>query len=148
MNSLTDPGFQPQVWLGFLKDLRVGVDTVLVGHSSGAQAAMRLAEEQTPSPRLRPTLFFGSPFGASGVCLCVCVFCLVPLLGTPSLQFGKPRGQQHSFLGGGVGVSGVSLCVCFCWYPRSLLFSKGNQEDQKALFFSWGVRYKRHDLFA
>ncbi|CAJ1403314.1 unnamed protein product [Effrenium voratum] len=35
-----------EVWLGFLKDLRVGVDTVLVGHSSGAQAAMRLAEEQ------------------------------------------------------------------------------------------------------
>eukprot|EP00439_Symbiodinium_sp_Y106_P052348 s4362_g7.t1 len=36
-----------EIWLKFLKEeLLVGPDTVLVGHSSGAQAAMRLAEEQ------------------------------------------------------------------------------------------------------
>jgi len=35
-----------EVWLPFLcNDLRVGPDTILVGHSSGAEAAMRLAEE-------------------------------------------------------------------------------------------------------
>jgi len=34
------------VWLPFLRDeLRVGPDTILVGHSSGAEAAMRFAEE-------------------------------------------------------------------------------------------------------
>mmetsp|Transcript_32486 Transcript_32486/g.73637 ORF Transcript_32486/g.73637 Transcript_32486/m.73637 type:complete len:342 (+) Transcript_32486:99-1124(+) len=34
------------IWLPFLRDeLRVGPDTVLVGHSSGAEAAMRFAEE-------------------------------------------------------------------------------------------------------
>lgn len=37
---------QRSIWLPFLLDeLRVGPDTVLVGHSSGAEAAMRLAEE-------------------------------------------------------------------------------------------------------
>ncbi|CAE7195590.1 Rbbp9 [Symbiodinium pilosum] len=36
-----------EVWLKFLKeDLAVGPDTVLVGHSSGAEAAMRLAEQE------------------------------------------------------------------------------------------------------
>ena len=36
-----------EIWLKFLKeDLAVGPDTVLVGHSSGAQAAMRLAEQE------------------------------------------------------------------------------------------------------
>jgi len=35
-----------KVWIPFLRDkLRVGPDTVLVGHSSGAEAAMRFAEE-------------------------------------------------------------------------------------------------------
>jgi len=35
-----------EVWLPFMRDeLRVDTDTVLVGHSSGAEAAMRLAEE-------------------------------------------------------------------------------------------------------
>lgn len=36
-----------EIWLKFMKEeLLVGPDTVLVGHSSGAQAAMRLAEEE------------------------------------------------------------------------------------------------------
>jgi len=42
-----DPyGAKRSVWLPFLRDeLKVGPDTVLVGHSSGAEAAMRLAAE-------------------------------------------------------------------------------------------------------
>ena len=45
--TMPDPvGAKESVWVPFMREtLKVGADTVVVGHSSGAVAAMRLAEE-------------------------------------------------------------------------------------------------------
>ena len=46
--NMPDPvGARESIWLPFMRDeLGCGEDTVIVGHSSGAAAAMRFAESQ------------------------------------------------------------------------------------------------------
>jgi len=47
LENMPDPHVARETaWLPFMKDsLRCGVDTIVVGHSSGAEAAMRFAEK-------------------------------------------------------------------------------------------------------